>query len=190
MDARTMLPLRDFAAGSAGGRVIEIGCGTGLNFLHYDWANVEALEATEPDPFMFRRAEVRMAALEPEQRAKVSLHDAPAEALPFPDASFDAAVATLVFCTVSDLDRALGEVRRLLRPGGQLRLVEHVKATGATARVQRVVQPVYGRISGGCQLSRETEAAVRRSGFELEITQRTKMGGPLWPVFVGIATKA
>lgn len=189
MDEKKLLPLRNFAAGGASGRVIEIGCGTGQNLLRYDWAKVDSLDATEPDPFMLRRAQARAATLEPGARAKVTLHDALAEVLPFPDDSFDTAVATLVLCTVSDLDRALGEIRRVLRPGGQLRLFEHVKAAGTTARIQRVIQPVYGRLAGDCQLSRETEAAVRRFGFDLEVTERTTMGGALWPTFVGVATK-
>ena len=172
------------------GRVIEIGCGTGHNLLHYSWGKVDSLEVTEPDPFMLRRAAARAATLDPAARTKVTLNEAPAEVLPFPDASFDTAVATLVLCTVSDLDRALAEIRRVLRPGGQLRIVEHVKAGGTTARVQRIVQPVYGWVAAGCQLSRETESAVARQGFDLEVTQRTTMGGPLWPTFAGVATKA
>jgi SAM-dependent methyltransferase len=189
IDEKTLLPLRDFAAGGATGRILEIGCGTGQNLQHYDWSKVTSLDATEPDPFMFRRTAARAAMLAPAASAKVSLRPSPAEALPFPDGTFDTAVATLVLCTVTDLDRAVGEIRRVLLPGGQLRLVEHVKAVGAMARVQRIVQPVYGFITGGCQLSHDTESALTRAGFALQIKQRTTMGGPLWPTFVGVATK-
>ena len=185
----TMRPLREFAAGGATGCVVEIGGGTGHNLRYYRWANVDSVEVTEPDPFMFQRAEARADRLEPAARLKLMLRQAPAEALPFADGSVDTVVSTLVLCTVSDVDRALTEIWRVLRPGGQIRVVEHVRAAGGVAQVQRIVQPVYGWVAAGCQLSRDTESAVQRHGFDLEVTQRTTLGLPLWPTFLGIATK-
>jgi ubiquinone/menaquinone biosynthesis C-methylase UbiE len=186
LDDKKMRPFRELIAGGAKGRVLELGCGTGLNFEHYDWAQVEAVEATEPDPFMLRRAESRRDALSGAAQAKLNLMLSPAETLPFDDASFDTAVATLVFCTVADQQRALAEARRVLKPGGELRLMEHVAAGGTTGRIQRAIQPVYGWVAAGCQLGRDTEHALKVAGFDLQIIERTALG-PLWPTFVGIA---
>ena len=189
MDEKKARPIREFVAGGATGAVLEIGCGTGLNLDFYDWSKVERLEATEPDVFMLRRAEARAAKLPEDVRARVRLQEAPAESLPFDAVSFDTVVSSLVFCTVSDPAASLEEVGRVLKPGGELRLFEHVQAEGKTATVQRFIQPLYGWMSGGCQLSRQTESAVRQAGFDLEITQRTALG-PLWPAFVGVARKS
>lgn len=169
--------------------MLEIGAGTGQNLAHYDWSNVTSLDLTEPDPFMLRRAAVRRAALAPAIARKVTMDDALAEMLPFPDASVDTVVATLVLCTVTDPEAAIAEAWRVLRPGGELRLVEHVQAGGLAGRVQRLIQPVYGRVSGGCQLSRRTEDLLRAQGFELDVTQRTTLGAPIVPTFAGVATK-
>src|SRR5437763_1929230 len=107
-DEKKITPIRRFVAGGANGRVLELGCSTGLNFEHYDWPNIEALEATEPDEHMLRRA-LRADALPTDVKSKLHLQQVPAERLPFEDASFDVALATLVFCTVSDAQRALQE---------------------------------------------------------------------------------
>jgi ubiquinone/menaquinone biosynthesis C-methylase UbiE len=175
-------------AGGAAGRVLEVGCGTGANLAFYDWQKVEALVATEPDPFMLQRTEAKLAALNPAVRAKVMLREAPAESLPFEDASFDCIVSTLVFCTVADPARSFAEAYRLLKPGGTLRLVEHVASSGLEARVQRLVQPVYGWLAAGCQLNRHTESAVQAAGFELVVEARISLG-PLVPAFIGVATR-
>jgi len=185
---KKLAPIRRFVAGGASGRVLELGCGTGANLAFYDWQKVEALVATDPDPFMLQRAEAKVAALDPAVRAKVTLREVPAESLPFEDASFDCIVATLVFCTVADLDRSLAEAYRVLEPGGSLRLAEHVASAGFEARVQRLVQPIYGWIAADCHLNRHTEDAVRAAGFDLEVKDRTSLG-PLYPSFVGVATK-
>ncbi|HEY4684460.1 MAG TPA: class I SAM-dependent methyltransferase [Dehalococcoidia bacterium] len=185
---KRMRPLRQRIVGRAAGRVLEVGCGTGANLAFYDWSKVDSLDATEPDVYMLRRAEAKLAALPAETRAKVRLQEAPAEALPFGDSEFDTAVATLVFCTVADPGRALAEVRRVLKPGGTLYLLEHVAAEGRAGGVQRFVQPVYGWLAAGCQLSRRTEDAVRAAGFDLAVEERTSFG-PLWPALLGVATK-
>jgi SAM-dependent methyltransferase len=183
-----MARLRDLIVGGATGNVLEIGCGTGLDFPHINWANIESYVATDPDVFMLQRAEQRASELPPESRAKLEVRVAPAEALPFDDGSMDVVVAVLVFCTVENTERALLEVRRVLRPGGQLRLVEHVAGAGFGGALQRVVQPIYGWMAADCQLRRDTEAAVRAAGFDLEVIERFSLG-PIWPGFAGIATK-
>jgi ubiquinone/menaquinone biosynthesis C-methylase UbiE len=186
LSERQMRPLRQFAAGGASGRVLEIGCGTGGNFACYDWSKVESVEAVEPDPFMLKRAS-RKAAAAP--GGKVHLQQAPAEALPFDDESFDTAVATLVLCTVEDPFKAAAELRRVLKPGGQFRVVEHVRATGRkTAAVQDFVQPVYGWLAAGCVLGRNTELTLTASGFRVEVEDRPAFG-PGMPGLVAVAYK-
>jgi ubiquinone/menaquinone biosynthesis C-methylase UbiE len=180
---RQMRPLRRFAAGGAVGRVLEVGCGTGSNFAYYDWAKVESVDAVEPDPYMLRRARKRAGAA-PE--GKLRLHQAPAESLPFPDASFDTAVVTLVLCTVDDPFKAGAELRRVLTPGGSVRLVEHVRAVGRWAAVQDFVQPVYGWLAGGCVLGRNTELTLAACGFRIEVESRPSFG-PGMPGLVAVA---
>jgi ubiquinone/menaquinone biosynthesis C-methylase UbiE len=103
------------------GRVIELGAGTGLNFAHYG-AEVSELLAMEPEPYMRERADLAAAATP----IKVTVVDWPAESLDAPDASFDVGVACLVLCCVRDQQRALDELFRVIRPGGELRYFEHV----------------------------------------------------------------
>jgi SAM-dependent methyltransferase len=186
LDEGRMAPFRDFVAGGASGRVLEIGCGTGANFAHYDWSKVEVVEATEPDPHMLKRAELKGRGLPAAAQAKLRLTQAPAEDLPFSEASFDCAVVCLVLCTVRDPQRSLAELRRVLKRDGELRLVEHVAAGGTTGKVQRLVQPIYGWLCDGCQLHRHTERELELAGFDLEVVGRTGVGR-LWPGFMGIA---
>ncbi len=182
-----MDPHRRFAAGEAHGRVIELGAGTGANLPYYDWSKIDALYLTEPDPHMAKRLQRRIDELAPEAQEKVHVVEAPAESLPFDDDDFDCAVVTLVFCSVDDLQASLHELRRVLRPAGELRLVEHVRGGMLTAPAQKLVQPVYGWLSGGCNLSQETESQVRAAGFNLTVTERPHFGGPLSPGISGVA---
>ncbi|HEY6411783.1 MAG TPA: class I SAM-dependent methyltransferase, partial [Ktedonobacteraceae bacterium] len=124
---RFMRPLRKEVTGLACGRVLEIGAGNGLNFAFYQPDTVERVEATEPDSIMLGFARQRAAAA----RVPVNLIQTPVENLPFADESFDSAVVTLVFCSVNDPLRGLSEVRRVLKPGGTLLMVEHVRARSA-----------------------------------------------------------
>lgn len=180
-----MEPLRRRLLQGVTGDVLEVGCGTGANLEHYQWASIARLEATEPDPFMLRRAREKLEAMET-ARERAHLTDAPAEALPFEDGRFDFVVSCLVLCTVGDPRRSLAEMRRVLKPGGELRLLEHVAADGGWRKAQRVVQPVYGWLSGECRLDRETEALVRDAGFSLDVWERMSFS-PLHPAFLGAA---
>jgi len=188
-DRKTMGPLRSIAAGGAHGHVFEPGAGTGANLTYYDWSKVDRLDLAEPDLYMRQHLGPRIAALPAEVRARIHLSDAPAEALPFEDATFDCAVVTLVLCSVEDLARSLSELRRVLKPDGELRLIEHIAAEGAWGKVQRTIQPVYGWMSGECRLHRHTEAALRGAGFDLNVTERMKLGVPIFPTFAGTATR-
>ena len=183
-----MARLRSIAMSGAAGDVLEIGCGTGLGFEYVPWQSVRTYVATDPDEFMLRRARKRVARLPREAQSKLRIEEAAAESLPVADASIDVVISALVFCTVKDVSRALSEVSRVLRPGGQLRLIEHVAGHGLTAALQKAVQPVYGWMAADCQLRRETEGAVEASEFELEVLERFSLG-PILPGFVGVATK-
>lgn len=149
--------------GGLAGRVLEIGAGTGANFRYYP-PHVQ-VTAIEPSPHFLRRARMKVG----EARATIELRQADAQALPFGDDAFDAAVATLVFCTVPDPLRALAEVRRVTVAGAPLLLIEHVRARTAGRRLlQNVGNPCQKILAGGCHLNRDTEAAVRAAGFRVE----------------------
>ncbi|MHB1089862.1 MAG: class I SAM-dependent methyltransferase [Ilumatobacteraceae bacterium] len=143
------------------GRVVEVGAGNGLNFSHYPGAVTEVI-AVEPESYLRARAELAA------QNApvKVSVVDGDAEHLALGDASVDAAVTSLVLCSVTDPTAALREIRRVLRPGGELRFYEHVGASDARlARVQRLADPIWSRFAGGCRLTRNTLESVQAAGF-------------------------
>lgn len=140
----------------ARGTVVEIGAGTGLNLPHYGEA-VERLILTEPEEPMARR----LAARAEGSGHAVEVLRAPAEALPLPDASADTVVTTLVLCTVDDPGAALAEAIRVLRPGGRLLAIEHVRSLDpAQARFQDLVRPVWQRVGHGCRCNRDTAALL------------------------------
>jgi ubiquinone/menaquinone biosynthesis C-methylase UbiE len=168
--------------GEAEGRVLEIGAGTGQSFSHYERAR--EVVATEPDPFLLGRAQRRLEEL---GLTNVQLRQCTSEDLPFEDESFDHAVSVLVLCSVKDPLRALSEVRRVLKPGGTLRFIEHVRYDdGVRGRVQDAFAPVWRYFGGGCQLNRRTEETVSEAGFEFVDLTRHKMTVP-GPVLVGVA---
>lgn len=146
----------------ARGAVLEIGGGTGTNLPHY--RDADRVTVAEPDPFMRRRLIPKLGAA----RVPAEVSAAGAEALPFHDGSFDTVVSTLVLCTVPDQGSALDEIRRVLRPGGRLLFIEHVRAPGSTARWQDRIEPFWGRLFGGCHPNRDTVAAIEEAGFEIE----------------------
>ena len=179
-----MNPLRKEVIEQAHGLVLEIGAGNGLNFAFYDPATVERVEATEPDSAMLRYARERAA----KARVPVNLTQTPVENLPFADESFDSAVVTLVFCSVSDPLRGLSEIRRVLKPDGALLMVEHVRAHGAiAATMQNMITPFTRMTAGNCHWNRDTEKTVRAAGFQIE--QRRDAGGFVLPFVVLRAVK-
>lgn len=182
---------RAWVAGAARGRVLELGVGTGRNLPHYPRAGreaeagtaaVKAVAAIDPDYASLRRAFSRRNG----NSHSISLYQARAEALPFADACFDVVLGTLVFCTIEDPARALQQVRRVLKPGGQFRLVEHVRVHNQfLAGMQDMATPLWKKIGAGCHLNRDTVAAVEHAGFRIQAV-RDHLGG----LFVGIdATK-
>jgi SAM-dependent methyltransferase len=124
----------------------------------------------------------------------VVVQDAPAEQLPFADSSFDTVVSTLVLCTVRDPSAALAEIGRVLRPGGRLLFIEHVRGEGRRGRFQQRITPLWRVLAGGCHPDRDTVAAIRRQGLEVSELTTLQPRGPLEmvvrPVVVGVASRA
>lgn len=162
LDTEGFAEYRRLLLAGLAGQVIEVGAGNGLNFAHYP-ATVTGVLAVEPNPVL-REAAGRNAADAP---VPVEVRDGHAERLPAPDGAFDAAVASLVLCSVADQQAVLREIRRVLRPGGQFRFLEHVRATTTGLRqVQRLADAtLWPLLCGGCRTGRDTLAAIAAAGF-------------------------
>lgn len=186
----TLRRLRSQQLSLAYGRTLEIGGGTGLNLVHYP-ADLDELIVVEPDSAM--RARLRRAATD-HNELPVHVLDGAAEQLPFADYSIDTVVSTLVLCTVDDPARALQEIARVLRPGGQLIIIEHVRDTrpAAAQRQDRLATP-WRHFARGCRCNQDTEELIVASALVLDPVQRTSwrgMPGIVRPLIVGRATRA
>jgi ubiquinone/menaquinone biosynthesis C-methylase UbiE len=173
--------LRDRRAellGPVTGRVLEIGAGTGLDLEHYGPAVTE-LVLTEPEPAMVRRLERRVRAA---GRPATTVVPAPADALPFEDESFDVVVSALVLCGVPEQAAALDEIRRVLRPGGELRFLEHVRSPDPAIARHQDRMNWLNRLVVCCNCNRPTDAAIADRGFT--ITEVTRGELPNAPAFV------
>jgi ubiquinone/menaquinone biosynthesis C-methylase UbiE len=153
------------------GEILEVGAGTGLNIPHYERA--ARVIAVEPDASMARQLRKRA----PEAGVPVEIVTGSAEALPFPDGSFDTVVVTFVLCSVEDPAAALAEVRRVLRPGGRLVMLEHVRGDRRLARWQDRFTPLHRKVAGNCHLNRETKDAVAAAGFDAADIHVTRIPG-------------
>ena len=163
------------------GRVLELGAGAGANFPHYP-ASVTEVLAVEPEPYLREKARNAGAAAP----VPVTVLDAIADRLPAEEESCDAAVACLVLCSVPDQPTALAELRRVVRPGGELRFYEHVLSRKpSVARSQRVVDRLFWpRAFGNCHTARDTSAAIAAAGWAIESEQR--LWEPPCPVAVPV----
>jgi SAM-dependent methyltransferase len=157
----------------ASGRTLEIGAGTGHNLPYYTDA-VTDLVLAEPDPHMAKRLRTLLEE-EPPAPARVEVIEAPAEQLPFDNGSFDTVVSTLVFCTVDDPVRAVGEVKRVLADGGALLYLEHIRGEGAVNRAQDLLERPWGWLAGGCHPNRPTGDTISEAGFWVERLDRGEL---------------
>ena len=183
---------RDELLAGLSGRVVEVGSGPGPNFPHYP-AGVTEVVAVEPEAYLREQAVEAAQAVD----VPITVLDGVADALPLEDASCDAAVACLVLCSVPDQARALAELRRVLKPGGELRFLEHVRgSTPRMARWQRAVdRTVWPHLFGGCHTARDTVAAIEAAGFALERHRDLQPESlpaflPVAPQAIGVARRA
>jgi ubiquinone/menaquinone biosynthesis C-methylase UbiE len=171
MERNFLGPLRNEMLSSATGSVVEIGAGTGANLAHYP-RSIERLVCTEPEEPMARRLRRKAA----DSGLTVEVVEAPAERLPFDDDSFDTAVATLVLCTVTDPAASLREVGRVLRPGGRLVFIEHVRADEpGLAKWQDRLHPLWVRFGHGCNCNRPTHDTIEASPLRVESHRRGRI---------------
>ena len=171
----------------ARGRVLEVGAGTGANLPHYGPA-VEALTMTEPEEPMLKRLRARAERHVP----RPEIVAAAGERLPFDDNSFDTVVCTLVLCTAGDQAAALREIGRVLRPGGQLLFIEHVRSDDhRLARRQDRLNRINRIVAHGCNCNRDTVPAIRGAAFDITRLDRGDLDkAPSWlrPLVIGVAT--
>ena len=161
------------------GDVLEIGAGTGVNVQYYQpQARVTAIE---PSPNFSKRAKTKLAGAQ----ADINLRQANAQHLPFDDDTFDAAVTTLVFCTIPDPMAALAEIHRVTKPGAPLLLIEHVRAHSSIKRfILNLWGPCHKTLFAGCHLNRDTEANVRNAGFKVEEVRQLALELGMVPVIL------
>jgi ubiquinone/menaquinone biosynthesis C-methylase UbiE len=156
------------------GRVLEVGFGSGLNVPHYP-RDVESVTAVEPSDLAWSRAGPRL------RRTRVVVRRAglDGQRLPLPDASHDSALSTFTLCTIPDVDAALAEIHRVLKPGGRLELVEHgLSPDGPVAAWQHRLDGLQGRLAGGCHLDRPIDELIRRNGFTIGHLETFYAPGP------------
>ena len=173
-----------------GGRVVELGAGNGINFSHYP-PTVTELVAVEPEPYLRKHASVAAA----DAPVPVKVMDGLGGELPFEEAEFDAGVTSLVLCSVADPVAVLVDLLRVIRPGGELRFYEHVRAeTPELMRFQGLVSRVWPFFGGGCHPDRDTGSAIERAGWEVESCRRFSFKpcvicAPVAPHILGVARR-
>jgi SAM-dependent methyltransferase len=174
----------------AEGRVFELGCGGGLNQPFYERGKITAFAGIDPNGALLDKA--RAAAREKGWEADI--REGKGEAIPFPNESFDTVVSTYTLCSVDDQARVLGELRRILKPGGRLLFLEHGRSPDAgPAKWQRRIEPLWKTAMGNCHLTREVAGAVAKGGFTLHRTEHKYMEKmPKWAGYMewGIGQKA
>ncbi|MDA8050572.1 MAG: class I SAM-dependent methyltransferase [Rhodospirillales bacterium] len=182
----TFTRLRAPVIAGAAGRVLEIGVGSGLNLAFYG-PDASAVLGIDPSAELLAIARARAG----RSAVPVSLLEGSAELLPLEAASIDTVVTTWTLCTIPDAARALAEVRRVLRRSGRLLFIEHGRSPDARiARWQDRLDPLWGRLAGGCHLNRPIDALIAGNGFAIEVLRHRRLPGPPTHTFLseGIAT--
>ncbi len=179
---RTILhPHRAYLARDLDGRVLDLGTGTGAMFPYFTEEPASSrtveLHAVEPDTHMRKRAQRRAEKLDRD----IEIRSARAESLPYPNDSFDIVIGSMVFCTIPDVETAISEVVRVLKPGGEFRFLEHVAADGWRRRVQGLIAPLWYRTAGGCHLTRRTTSVFTNQEM-LDVIEIERMSIGITPV--------
>ena len=177
MRQKPLLPFRQRVIGAAGGRVLEIGIGSGLNLPLYG-AAVTSVIGLEPSSELLNMAR-------PRAEAPITLLDASAETIPLDSGSIDTVVTTWTLCTIPNAAQALAEMRRVLKSGGTLLFVEHGRAPEpGVARWQDRLDPLWSRLAGGCHLNRQMDDLIGRNGFRIEALENARLPGPRTHTFL------
>ncbi len=180
MRQKPLLPFRRRVIGAAGGRVLEIGIGSGLNLPLYG-AAVTSVIGLEPSSELLNMARPRAEAA----AAPITLLDASAETIPLDSGSIDTVVTTWTLCTIPNAAQALAEMRRVLKSGGTLLFVEHGRAPEpGVARWQDRLDPLWSRLAGGCHLNRQMDDLIGRNGFRIEALENARLPGPRTHTFL------
>lgn len=183
--------LRDRVLAGAQGRLLIVGLGPGHDLDHLPEA-VTSVVALEPSASMRDAAQPRVQAGK-SRGIDIEVLDAPAESIPLPDASMDAVLVAYVLCSVQDPPAALAEIRRVLRPGGTLHVLEHVRARPRSVwrATQRLVGPWWPRLAGGCRVDRDTGALLTQAGFDLSGVRARNLVTlpPVVPTLIGVARR-
>ena len=183
MSSRTLREPRDRTLAPARGRILEIGFGTGRNLKHYP-PTVTRIEAIDPDRDLDRLSLPRIA----HASIDVDFHHLDAEHLPFEDARFDTVVSTFTLCSIPDVVHALGEVRRVLKPGGQFLFLEHGRSPDApVTRWQDRLNRAWMPLAGGCHLNRPIRALIEDAGLVIGPARHYYLKRA--PKFVGFLTE-
>ncbi|RPJ18512.1 MAG: class I SAM-dependent methyltransferase [Chloroflexi bacterium] len=157
--------IRQQIISQAQGKVLEIGAGSGANFIHYDPAKVSKLYALEPNPGMVRLAEKQQR----KTKLQVEFIDLPGERIPLDDHAVDCVVSTFTLCTIPGIKDALRGIARVLKPGGELIFFElGLSPDPAVQRWQTRLEPVFHRMFQGLYLTRDIPALIREAGFQIE----------------------
>jgi ubiquinone/menaquinone biosynthesis C-methylase UbiE len=180
-----MMKMRGLVCSGISGRVLEVGFGSAVNLPVYPDAVTEVL-AVDPSLHGRRLGADRIAASD----LPVVFVAPEAESIPLDDASVDCALSTMTLCTIPDLQAALGEIRRILKPGGQLHFFDHgLSEDDSTQKLQHRLTPMWTRVAGGCHLDRPIADEIESAGYEVEY-ERMQLKGPtfLTAFYVGVAT--
>lgn len=166
---------RQIIVPQAVGRVLEVGMGPGLNLPFYDRDKVEMVWGLEPSEGMRRKAAERVS----QSDIDVRWLSLPGEEIPLDDNSADTVVLTYTLCTIPDWERALGQMRRVLKPGGKLLFSEHGEAPDESVRAwQNRIDPVWTRVAGGCHINRPIPKLIESAGFTIDEIEADYLPGP------------